>query len=197
MRYQRLLAALALIVAGQAAWAKPPSLSPAEVRRLDRGEVLVLDVNPPGGSRRAGQGGTAIAATLAPPEVVWRVLVDYPRHAGLFPRVARADVLEAEPGRALVRYAVQVGPFAFRFHVQNHLDAARRRLSWHLDATRPNDLFRESWGYWQVERWGEGSLVTYAMAAETMLPAFLIRGAERDSLVQTVRAVRDRAEHGG
>ncbi len=37
-------------------------------------------------------------------------------------------------------------------------------------------------------------VLTYAMAAHTVLPAFLTRGSERDGLVATVKAVRDRAE---
>jgi hypothetical protein len=37
-------------------------------------------------------------------------------------------------------------------------------------------------------------VLTYAMAARTVLPPFLTRGAERDGLVETVRAVRERAE---
>lgn len=41
---------------------------------------------------------------------------------------------------------------------------------------------------------GAGVLLTYAMAARTALPAFLMRGAERDGLVDAVKAVRDRAE---
>jgi hypothetical protein len=71
-------------------------------------------------------------------ETVWDVLVDYPRHRGLYPRVTTARVLEAGADHAVVRYV--------------------------------------------------------AMAARTVLPAFLTRGAERDGLVETVRAVRERAE---
>ena len=97
----------------------------------------------------------------------------------------------------MVRYEIGVGPFCFGFYVDNFPDATRRRIEWHLDHRRPNDLFRESWGYWQVERHGEDSLITYAMAARTVLPAFLTRGAERDGLVATVKAVRDRVQEPG
>src|SRR5437867_2970329 len=89
-----------LIVAGSAARANPVGLSDSQLRRLAHGEVVVLDVLPPGGSRDLGQGGSR----------------------------------------------------------------------------------------------GEGVLLTYAMAARTMLPQFLTRVAERDGLVETVRAVRERAE---
>jgi ribosome-associated toxin RatA of RatAB toxin-antitoxin module len=183
-----------LIVAGSPARANPVGLSDGEVRRLEHGEVVILDVLPPSGSREPGQGGTAVTFVHASPETVWRVLVDYPRHAELYPHVTSAEVLEADADRTLVRYVVGVGPFSFGFHVNNYPDAARGRLVWRLDRDRRNGLFHDTWGYWQVESRGEGVLLTYAMAARTMLPPFFTRGAERDGLVETVKAVRGRAE---
>jgi ribosome-associated toxin RatA of RatAB toxin-antitoxin module len=183
-----------LIVAGSAALANPVGLSDSDLRRLERGEVVLLDVLPPGGGREPGQGGTVVTLVHASPETVWHVLVDYPRHAEFYPRVTSAEVLEAAADHTLVRYVVGVGPFSFGFHVNNYPDAARGRLVWRLDRDRRNGLFRDTWGYWQVDSRGAGVLLTYAMAAHTMLPPFLIRGAERDGLVETVRAVRERAE---
>ncbi len=158
--------------------------------------MVVLDLLPPGGDARSSQGGTALGVVRAPGDVVWRLLVDYPRHAGLYPGVVDAAVLESDADRALVRYVVGVGPLSFGFHVNNHADAGQRRLSWRLAHDRPNDLFRESWGYWQITPARDGVLVTYAMAARTVLPAFLTRGVERAGLVETLKAVRGRAEQG-
>ncbi len=188
------LAVAILIVAGWATTATPLGLSSDQERRLERGEIVFLDILPPGDPAIKGQGGTALTLVNASPDTVWRVLVDYPRHSGLYPRVIDARVLESGAEHALVRYVVGVGPFSFGFHVNNYPDAARGRLAWSLDRERPNDLFRDSWGYWQIDPRPPGVVLTYAMAARTVLPAFLTRGAERDGLVETVRAVRDRAE---
>jgi hypothetical protein len=155
--------------------------------------VLVLDVLPPGAAR-GSQGGTAVGLVHASPDVVWHVLVDYPRHSGLYPRVMKAEILESDMDRSLVRYIVGVGPFSFGFHVNTYADAARRRIVWRLERERPNDLFRESSGYWQIDGGADAVVLTYAMAARTVLPSFLTRGAERDGLVETVKAVRRRAE---
>lgn len=192
--YRSALAVAILIVAAWAATATPLGLSSDQERRLERGEIVVLDILPPGDRAIKGQGGTALTLVSASPDAVWRVLVDYPRHSGLYPRVTDAQVLESDAGHALVRYVVGVGPFSFGFHVNNYPDAARGRLAWSLDRGRPNDLFRDSWGYWQVEPHRQGVVLTYAMAARTVLPPFLTRGAGRDGLVETVRAVRERAE---
>jgi hypothetical protein len=169
-------------------------LSPDVQRRLDAGEIVLLDELPPGGDARDSHGGTAVAVVRATPAAVWRLLVDYAQHAGLYPRVVGAQILETRADRTLVRYVVGVGPFSFGFHVHNFPEPALGRLAWRLAVERPNDLFRDSWGYWEVQPRADGSIVTYAMAARTVLPAFLTRGAERDGLVETLRAVRARAE---
>ncbi len=67
---------------------------------------------------------------------------------------------------------------------------------WHLAHERQNELFRDKWGYWQVEPHRDGTMLTYAMATRTVLPAFLTRGAERNGLIETLKAVRKRAERG-
>jgi hypothetical protein len=192
MRY---LIALLLIVSAcaSALAAPPPGLSEDEHRRLAAGEVVLLDTLPPGAGRWS-QGGTVVTLVHAPAATVWAVLVDYARHSGLYPRVVGAQVLEADAQHALVRYVVGVGPFSFGFHVNNYPDLARRRLVWRLAEDRSNDLFRESSGYWQVDGGPDSALLTYAMAARTVFPAFMTRGAERQGLVETVRAVRKRAE---
>ncbi|OGK82780.1 MAG: hypothetical protein A2X52_06440 [Candidatus Rokubacteria bacterium GWC2_70_16] len=180
-----------------AAWTPSVSslgLSDDQRRRLEGGEVVVLDILPPGRQAAAAQGGTAFSLVNAPPEAVWQLVTDYPRHVGLYPKVTTAEVLDAAGDHTLVRYVVGVGPFSFRFHVDNYPDAGRRRLAWQLAAGRSNGLFRENWGYWQVEPHGEGTMLTYSIAARTVLPAFLTRGAEREGLVDTIKAVRDRAE---
>lgn len=189
------LVAPGLLLTLVATTAAGPPVGPADHQaRLARGEVIFLERLPPGGQGRPDQGGTAMAVVRAAPETVWRVLVGYPAHRGLYPRVVEATVLETEPGRTLVRYVVGVGPFTFGFHVNNFADAVRRRIEWRLDQGRANGLFRENWGYWQLDPAQRGVLLTYAMAARTVLPAFLTRGSERDALVRTVEAVRERAE---
>jgi ABC-type transport system involved in cytochrome c biogenesis permease subunit len=58
-------------------------------------------------------------------------------------------------------------------------------------------MFRENSGYWQVDPSERMSLVTYAIAVRTMLPAFVTLGAERDNLVETLTSLRKLVEEGG
>jgi ribosome-associated toxin RatA of RatAB toxin-antitoxin module len=197
MRYRVLaLAALALLLPSWETKATPLGLPPDHVARLHQGEIVLLDVLPPGGDAGPVSGATATALVHASPEAIWRILTDYPGHRHLYPRVVDAEVLEVEATHVLVRYVVGVGPFSFGFHVRSYADPDRHRIDWRLAHERPNALFRESWGYWQLEPTSAGVLLTYAMAGRTVLPAFLTRGAERDGVRETLRAVRARAERG-
>jgi hypothetical protein len=69
-------------------------------------------------------------------------------------------------------------------------DARRRRIDWHLAEGHGHGLFRENSGSWQVDAADADSLVTYALAVRTLLPGFVTRSAERESLTETVIALR-------
>jgi ribosome-associated toxin RatA of RatAB toxin-antitoxin module len=193
MFHRALILALVVVTAWRTD-ANALGLSSEELQRLDRGEIVLLSALPPGGTGVRARGGTGVAVVHASADTVWRVLTDFAGHRGLYPRVVGAEVLETGAERALVRYVVGVGPLSFGFHVNNYPDASRRRLEWRLARERTNQLFRDNWGYWQIEPHGRDVLLTYAMAARTMLPAFVVRNAERDGLVETLKAVRERAE---
>lgn len=166
------------------------ALTAEQQQQLADGEIVVLDIRPPGASSTAG-GGTAVAIVQAPVERVWDVLTDYPRHPRYYPNVVAAEVLEVSGARVLVRYTVRIGIFTFRFHMRKVSDPVCRRIEWHLAEDRANALLRENSGYWLVEAHpGGGSLVTYAIAVRSYVPAFLTGGAERDNLVATIRGLR-------
>jgi len=195
----RSLLALAVLAGGLVTAASPATLrelSEDQRRRLAAGEVILGDTLPPGASESA-RGGTALALVRASPEQVWHVLVDYPGHSRYYPRVVAAEVVGRDARRVLVRYQVGLGPFSFAFHMDKFPDARRRRIDWHLAEGHSHGLFRENSGYWQVDAAAEcASLVTYAIAVRTLLPAFITRGAEQESLTETVTAMRKLAEEG-
>lgn len=189
----RALVVLLVLTCGASAWAAPPALSPDQQRRLDAGEIVVLETLPPGASASA-QGGTAIARVCAAPGTVWDILVDWPGHTALYPRVTASEVIHRDAARVRVRYTVTIGPFAFDAYIDKYPDAARRRSTWRLAEDRPGSFFSESSGFWQVDEADAGSLVTHGVGTRTIVPAFLTRGSQRESLVSTVKALRARAQ---
>ena len=186
---------LMLVATGPVTASPPPPLPvPADAeRRLAAGEIIVLDVLPPGASAEA-QGGTAVAIVRAPVEKVWSILVDYKGHPRYYPRLTSAEVLESSDGRALVRYTAAVGFLSFTFHMDKTQDPVRRRIEWQLAPGHSNSLFRENSGYWQVDPHDGASLVVYGLAVRTILPGFLTRSSERNSLVDTITGLRRLSE---
>jgi ribosome-associated toxin RatA of RatAB toxin-antitoxin module len=190
----RVRRALAVVAVGLAV-AASAAQSPEERRRLTAGEVVVRDVMPPGATPSA-RGGTALALVRASPEEVWRVLNDYPGHPRFYPRVVAAELVERDDRRALVRYEVGIGPFSFTFHMHKYPDASRRRVEWRLAEGYSSGLFRENSGFWQLDPEGDATVVTYGIAVRTVLPKLFTGAAERDSLVETVTALRRVVEGG-
>jgi len=191
---------MALIVLAAGLLAAPLMVPPAAMsedvrRRLAAGDVVVTHELPPGASNTA-LGGTAVAIMRAAPEQVWRVIVDYRGHPRYYPRVTAAEVVESDERHVVVRYQVTVHPFSFGFYMDKFPDPRRRRVEWHLADGRSHGLFRENSGYWQVDEAAavDASVVTYAIAVRTLLPAFLTGAAERASLTETVMALRKLVE---
>jgi ribosome-associated toxin RatA of RatAB toxin-antitoxin module len=181
-------------LAGASHAAAVPSLSAADERALRAGQVIFKPEVPPGRHGPSGMGGTALVYLRSDARKVWNILVDFPHHPDFFPRVKETHVVEESPDRTLVSYLVAVGPFSFRFFLNNYADTDARVLRWELDRTRDSGIFRDHWGYWKVEPWGTGVLVTYAMGGEIKLPTFMARGAGQEGAVQTVKALKARVE---
>jgi ribosome-associated toxin RatA of RatAB toxin-antitoxin module len=127
---------------------------------------------------------------------VWRVILDYRGHPRFYPHVTAADVVEMDERRAIVHYRVTVGPLSFGFYMEKYPDPRRRRVEWHLAEGRPHGPFRENSGYWQINPTDDGaaSLVTYAIAVRTVLPASVTAGGESASLTETMIGLRKLVE---
>jgi hypothetical protein len=93
-----------------------------------------------------------------------------------------------------VRYTVGIGPLSFQAYLDKYPDAAHRRSTWHLAEDERSTLFSESSGYWQVDEASAGSRVTHGVATRMIVPTFLTRGSQRQSLVTTVQNLRRRAQ---
>jgi ribosome-associated toxin RatA of RatAB toxin-antitoxin module len=176
-----------------AATAPSPDLSVDQRQRLAAGDVVVLEALPPGASQDA-RGATGMAVLRAPPAQVWRTLTDYRGHVRFYPRLISVDVLQADERHALVRYVIGIGPTSFAFHMDKYPDPVQQRIEWTLAEGRSNSLFRENSGYWQLAEAGDGTLVTYAIAVRTILPRFATAGSERQSVVDTITALRKLVE---
>jgi ribosome-associated toxin RatA of RatAB toxin-antitoxin module len=194
---RRIILLLLLSLLSAPSTAAPLPLSAGDLARLYEGEIVFRGELPSLADAPSGNGGTALALLHANSEEVWLVLTDFDHYAGLFPRLAESATVTHSGDRALVRFRVAVGPFSFRFFVNHVVSQEERQIRWRLDRSQANGLFRDTWGYWRLDPASSGSgsvLVTYAMGSRTVLPAFLTRGSERKSVVQTLAALKARVE---
>src|ERR1700752_3329091 len=192
MRYRLSLILLAAALLG-ATPAPSVDLSADQRQRLGAGDIIVLDTLPPGASKDA-RGATGVAVVRASPTQIWSVLMDYRGHVRYYPRVTAVEVLQADERHALVRYVIAVGPTTFGFHMDKYPDPARRRIEWTLAEGRSNSIFRENTGYWQVDGLSGDTVVTYAIAVRTIFPGFFTAGSERQSIIDTITALRKLTE---
>jgi len=194
-RVSVLVLLLLLSLQGASSAAVPSLLSPGDLARLHDGEIVFKRQLPSAAGALSGNGGTAFALLHANAEEVWQVLTDFDHYAGLFPRLAESEMVAHSGDRSLVRFRVAVGPFSFRFFVNQVVSQEERQIRWRLDRSQANDLFHDTWGYWRLDPASSGSvLVTYAMGSRTVLPAFMTRGSERESVVKTLAALKARVE---
>ena len=194
MLYQLLLILIAAALLLGSTAVPPVDLSADQRQRLAAGEIVVLDALPPGAGKDA-RGATGVAIVRAPPAQVWGVLTDYPGHVRYYPRVVAVEVLQADERHALVRYVIAVGPTTVGFHMDKYPDPVHRRIEWRLAEGRSNSMFRENTGYWQVAEASGNTLVTYAIAVRTIFPGFFTAGSERQSIVDTITALRKLVEN--
>jgi hypothetical protein len=192
-----LLLGLGMIAPKGFAQAEPLVLDAEQREGLAAGEVIVQPLAPTDGAGVATRG---IAVVQAPPTRVWPVVRDCGEFSQFMPRVKESAQLEREGGSSICR-TVMGTPFPFpdlfvevRSVEQTLPDGGFRR---HWTLLRGD--FERNQGAWTVLPWGdrsEQSLLVYESdaKAKTIVPDFIQRAAQRETLPGGMRAIRLRVE---
>jgi Polyketide cyclase / dehydrase and lipid transport len=103
--------------------------------------------------------GIAIQNIQAPPETVWRTLLDFEHYPGRIPKVTGMNSYPSTVGvgatdsanvmfhRMTVVFRMM---YSFSFHIKHEVLPDKRQLSWTLDPSKDDSRLSESSGYWQV-----------------------------------------------
>jgi len=191
------LLALGMLGLEGSARAEEFALDAEQRERLAAGEVIVQPLEPTDGVGVATRG---IALVPAPPERVWRVVRDCGEQAQFMPRVKESAQLERDDGSSVCRTVMDV-PFPFPdlfvelLSVEQTLPDGGFRRHW----TLLNGDFERNQGAWTVLPWGEDAqqaLLVYESDAKpkTIVPDFILRAAQRETLPGGMRAMRLRVE---
>jgi carbon monoxide dehydrogenase subunit G len=127
------------------------------------------------------QRATESIAVDAPPEVVFRVVTDFERYTEWLSDVKRIEILERDAtGRALeIEFRAAAFGRSTVYALCYDYEGAPASLSWHQ--TR-GDLTAAMSGQYRFEPRGEGTLLTYDLEVELLvpIPAFIrFRAAHR------------------
>jgi uncharacterized membrane protein len=131
----------------------------------------------------------------APPERCFAVTLDferYPQWAGDIREVEVVDRDEEGRGTKVAYRAAAMGRSA-RYTLEYDLSDAPQRLSWKLVE---GDIMRVLDGTYTFEREGDGTLVTYELEVELVIPmpGFIKRRAEGKIMGTALRELKRRVE---
>jgi hypothetical protein len=166
-----LAAVLLLVMAGQAAWASVAAaqgssrFSENERRLLRRGELVVRREAEQRGDLRL-IGGTAFQVVDAPPDAVWRAVMDIPAWRRFVPQVTVARVVAEGRSQRTIYLRHAQGPVEADYHLNLRYSSETHMAQFRLDKTRPHDI-REGWGFFIVSPFGDGqSILTFGVMVD-------------------------------
>lgn len=197
MRWRAALAAVALSAAAASAApplaVTPPALSDDDVRRVDRGDTVVL--------RRPVDGFpwpevVAYRRTTAPPAAVMAVYADFGAHASWVPELVESRVLAREDANI------------FRVAYEYEVAGPNERYTVTIRLTREGDVWQARWtlvtaryarrleGSLRARPRGDGTLVVYTTLVDpgALGATFGTPGSVAKRLVGTTEALTERAE---
>ena len=142
---------------------------------LRSGKPLMRLVKLPGGFKRAA----SIQDVPAPPEVVWRVIMDLENYPRMVEGVQECQIYrrkKSATGKQEVwaRYKVTGGPFRMEYFMHHKYEPKKSAMTFHLDYDRLSD-FADTVGYWYVEKLSDGWSRVYYSTDSTLpgwIPAF-------------------------
>lgn len=150
------------------------------------------------GARSAGSGAAIILAD-APPEAIWKCLVDSDHLPEFMPRLVDTELYEQREDGIGLQYELKVAWKKVRYHLREIHDAGNWHLTFELDPRKENDLKATKGGWLLVPHGEDQTIVVYAVEADTGMPvpAFIENWLMNRDLPGVVEAVKYRAESGG
>lgn len=187
-------AALQLLLGGLSA-AEPVAFSAAEEARLREGDVLAREIEPSDDSSLAFR---AAGMVDSPPFAVWPTLRDCEHYEEFLPATVESALLSREGNQAVCYTRVDM-PFPLDDLVSEVevVESERADGGFERRWSLRRGSYRRNVGSWTLLPRGEGGERTLAIYQveidpQTLLPDFLIRRAQRSTVHDLFRALRER-----
>lgn len=148
---------------GQSAARNP--FSQEEHARLAAGELVTRPVSERRGDLRL-IGGSSWQVIKAPPEAVFRALLDTRHYDRSLPTVSGASLVSDHEDVRRVRIEHKKGPLGIAYRLALQIDAQQRDITFKLNDPLNSGL-HAAWGFFSVRPYGAGeSLLSYGIMAD-------------------------------
>ncbi|MET0283402.1 MAG: SRPBCC family protein [Polyangiales bacterium] len=193
MRILLALLCLVMVDVARAEDLKRP-FSDAEKKQLAAGQLVTRRVQEEKNGLRL-IGGSSWQVIKAPPDTVFRALLDTPRYDRMLPTVSRAQLISQAPTLRRVKLEHKKGPLGISYRMALIIDPARRDISFKLNDALQSGI-RAAWGYLTVAAYGDKTLLSYGVMADPGdgLIVGLVRSVIQDWLLRVPEQTRKHIE---
>lgn len=168
------------------------ALTPAEQAAVEKDEPIVRSQKHDGGGS-----GQAVQYVNAPANVVWDVILDYPKYPARVKNVVSATVYERAGTTVYVDMQSSVMGFKTAIYSKNAVHRDAGWMAWSLDYRRTSDV-KDLTGYWRVEQLRDDPPLTRVDHATNLaitgVPGFVVSYLTKQSLVDGTAWVKANAE---
>jgi ribosome-associated toxin RatA of RatAB toxin-antitoxin module len=152
----------AALLAGALAAAGSVSFSEQEMATLAEGKVVRQEL--PSSRENGFYGGSGYIVVDAPPERVWKTLVDWNNYPEVFPNTISCREISRKDNRSLIKMKLGHPVISVTYHLEMRLDEKSRTLSFDQVSSHPSDL-DDIRGYWRLfPQKNDRTLIAYVVA---------------------------------
>lgn len=135
-----------------------------ERARLAKGELVTRPVEERRGALRL-IGGHAWQVVDAPPDGVWRAMLETKFYPRMLPAVSGATLVSKDESLRRVKISHKLGPLGVSYRLAFKLDPARRDMTFKLNDALDSGM-QASWGFITAHAYGNKTLIAYGVMAD-------------------------------
>ena len=153
-----------------------------EWRRLAAGQLVLRPaVQKKGGLRLMG--GSSWQVIDAPPQMVWRALLDTAHYGKMMPQVLEARLVRARENvrTVFVRQGAS-GLLEASYYLKVQVHEPARDITFAVDDRMPHDMLKAAWGFYAVRPYGGGDKTLLAYGVMADIGGGPLMGLMRDSV---------------
>lgn len=198
-RYSLLLAILfvaallAVPALAQAQNMKARDLTPAELAKIEAGEIILESQTQDDASGKSRGRGLAIGFIGAGKDKIIDTILKYEDYPQFMPRVQSTEVYNRTATEVDTKFTIKVVLVKVTYHLAHKIDRAAGTITWTLDKNKKNEIAGTD-GVWVFKPYKNGTIVYYSLSVDTGLavPKSIEDYLTKKDLPDIVRRIRER-----